>query len=78
VRIIVKVTTRASENKIYSDEIDLFDERNIYVKTTEVPEGGKANKVVIDLLSKYLKIPKSKIKISKGHTSNKKIIEILD
>ena len=77
-RIIIKVITQASENKIYSDEIDLLNERNIHIKTTEIPEGGKANKVVIDLLSKYLKIPKSKIKISKGHTSNKKIIEILD
>jgi uncharacterized protein YggU (UPF0235/DUF167 family) len=78
VRIIIKVTTRASENKIHSDEIDLFNERNIHIKTTEIPENGKANKAVINLLSIYLKIPKSKIKISKGNTSNKKIIEISD
>ena len=77
-RIIIKVTTRASENKIHSDEIDLFNERNIHIKTTEIPENGKANKAVINLLSIYLKIPKSKIKISKGNTSNKKIIEISD
>ncbi len=43
---------------------------------TAVPEDGKANKALIALLSKTVKIPKSSIKFISGETSRKKILRL--
>lgn len=37
---------------------------------------GKANESVIEALSGYFDIPKSRIEIAKGHTSKTKIVDI--
>jgi hypothetical protein len=54
------------------------DMPEIRIYTKAVPIDGKANKEVINLLSEALGIAKSKIRILKGETSNKKIIEVDD
>ncbi|MBR3511058.1 MAG: DUF167 domain-containing protein [Alphaproteobacteria bacterium] len=66
----VRVIPHAKQNKIVEND----DVLRVY--TTTAPEKGKANGAVIDLLSDYFKIPKSKIKILKGDTSRDKIIGI--
>ncbi len=70
-KIKVKVKPNASKNEIKEIEKDYFE-----IRVTVVPEKGKANKKVIELLSKYLKKPKSKIKLIRGETSKEKIFEI--
>lgn len=40
------------------------------------PENGKANKAIIDLLSDYFSVPKSKIQLQSGATSRNKILFI--
>ncbi len=72
-RIKVKVKPNARKEEIKKLDKDYFE-----VKTTVVPEKGKANKRVIELLSKYFKIPKSRIKLVKGETSREKIFELED
>ena len=37
---------------------------------------GKANEAVIELLAEYFSVPKSTVKIIRGQTSRKKLIEI--
>ncbi len=37
---------------------------------------GKANRAVIELLSDYFSVPKSKVKIVRGETARKKIVSI--
>jgi len=37
---------------------------------------GKANEVLLALLSDHFKVAKTSIKILKGHTSTKKVIEL--
>ena len=37
---------------------------------------GKANEAVIELLAEYFSVPKSTVKIVRGQTSRKKLIEI--
>lgn len=65
----IKVYTRTNENKI------VLEQNKIKVKITEIPENGKANKAIINLFSKTLKIPKSNIEILSGFTNQiKKII----
>ena len=66
----VRVTPHAKQNKIVQDN-DVF---RVYITTA--PEKGKANNAVIDMLSDYFDVPKTKIKIVKGETSRDKIIRI--
>jgi uncharacterized protein (TIGR00251 family) len=40
------------------------------------PHDGKANLAVIKLLSEYFSVPKSQIKIVRGHTARKKLLAI--
>ena len=47
----------------------------IYIKVA--PEKGKANKSVIDIISKKYKVKKCDVKILKGKTSKNKIIEVI-
>ncbi len=44
------------------------------IKITAQPIDGKANKALIEFLSKNFKIPKTSIKILKGETSKEKTI----
>jgi uncharacterized protein (TIGR00251 family) len=39
---------------------------------------GRANEAVIDALSKFFSLPKSRIQIIKGHHGKKKIVDILE
>ena len=83
-----KVITRSSKNEVVGIEklsrlgFDFVrkdkDMPEIKVYTRAVPVDGKANKEVISLLSEVLGKPKSRIRIVKGETSNKKIIEVDD
>lgn len=69
--IVVKVTPKASKNEIIGWEGDLLK-----IRLTAAPEKGKANDSLIALLSKKLKIAKSRIHILKGETSRQKLVEI--
>jgi len=42
------------------------------VAVTQVAEKGKANKAIVDLLSKTLSLRKSQIELLSGHTSSEK------
>ncbi len=70
-KITVKVKPNARENSVKEIEKDYFE-----VKVSIPPEKGKANDKVIELLSKFFKIPKSRINISKGQKNKEKIVEI--
>ncbi|EEP60739.1 DUF167 domain-containing protein [Sulfurihydrogenibium yellowstonense] len=72
-RIKVKVKPGASEN-----EVKKIDEYLYEVRTTTIPEKGKANEKVIELLSDFFDVPKSKIKIIKGQASREKEVEVVE
>lgn len=69
--IKIKVIPKSSINSIIG-----FENEILKIKLTTVPEKGFANKALIDLLSKSLKIPKSSILILKGKTSSSKIVRL--
>lgn len=46
------------------------------IRVKAPPVDGKANKEVIEFLSKYLGLPKNKFAIKSGQTSKNKLIEI--
>jgi len=66
----VRVTPRAKQNKV----VENGDVLRVY--TTTVPENGRANDAVIDLLAEYFDVAKSRIKILKGQTSRDKIVTV--
>ncbi|RMA97612.1 DUF167 domain-containing protein [Hydrogenothermus marinus] len=71
-KIRIKVKPNAKKEEIKKIEDDYFE-----IRVTVVPEKGKANKKVIEILSKYFKVPKSNITLLKGETSKEKLFEII-
>jgi len=64
----IRISPNAKKNEIITDgEI-------VKIKITAQPIDGKANKALIEYLSKNFKIPKTSIKIIKGETSKDKTV----
>ena len=64
----IKIVPNSSKNDI------VIEEEFVKVKITAQPIEGKANKALIEFLSKKLKIPKTSIEIVKGETSKEKTL----
>ena len=66
--IKLKISPNASKNEIIkTDEM-------VKVKVTAQPMENKANKALIEFLSKRFKVPKTSIKIVKGDISKEKTL----
>lgn len=72
--LFLKVTPKASANKIQGIESASETQQVLKVMVTAVAENGKANEAVIKLISKFLKVPKSSCQLIKGETSRYKTI----
>jgi len=68
--IAVRVTPKAARNKI-TVEGDV-----LRVSVTVVPEGGKANRAVAELLSSALGIAKSRLTLTRGATGRDKVFRV--
>ena len=66
--IKIKISPNASKNEIIKTDND------IKIKITAQPIENKANKALVEFLSKQFKIAKSNIEIVKGETSKEKTI----
>lgn len=64
----IKISPNSKTNEI------ILEDEFAKIKITAQPIEGKANKAVIEFLSKNFKIPKTSIKIVKGETSKEKTI----
>lgn len=64
----IKIVPNAKKNEI------IREEEFVKIKITAQPIDGKANKALVEFLSKNFKIPKTSIKILKGETSKEKTI----
>lgn len=70
-KLSVKVKPNAKQQKIEEDGAG-----NLVVWLKSPPTEGKANRELIELLSKKFQIPKSQISLKSGQASRQKIIEI--
>ncbi len=68
----IRVTSKASANRIRIEQHPAGP--RVRVDVTVAPEDGKANKQVIKLLAKELRMPKSALTIKHGFTNRDKII----
>ena len=66
----LKVIPKSSKNDI------IYEGDVLKLKITALPIDNKANKVLVEYLSKYLKVPKSSIDVVKGQTTKEKKIFI--
>ena len=66
----IKIAPNASKNEIIKSE------DGVKLKITAQPIDGKANKAVIEYLSKNFKIPKTSFEIIRGETSKEKTVLI--
>lgn len=75
-KLNVRLTPKASSDRI-GGEVEMPDgTRQLKVYVTAVPEDGKANAAMIALLSRHFKVPKSAIAILRGATDRNKLVEI--
>jgi uncharacterized protein (TIGR00251 family) len=70
-RITVKVKPKAKQQRL-----EKLSETEFIIWVRSPPEKGKANQELIELLASYFKVPKSSIRILRGHTSRTKVLEI--
>ena len=76
IRLTVRLTPNAGRDGIDGVEADAEGEEWLKARVTAVPEKGKANKALIELLAKCLRVPKSSIAVFSGDTGRKKILRI--
>jgi len=68
VAVNIRISPNAKKNEIIKDG------ETVKVKITAQPIDGKANKALVEFLSKTFKIPKTAIVILKGETSKDKTV----
>ena len=76
VRVAVRVTPRAGRAAIGEVADDGDGSSVLRVAVTAVPEGGKANRAVIDLLAKSWRLPKSSIRVVSGASARRKVLQV--
>lgn len=74
--LYIWATPRASYNRLGEIAIDSNQQSFLRVYVTDSPENGAANKSIIKLLSKTLKISKSSFVLIRGHTDRKKTFKV--
>ncbi len=76
IRFEVRLTPNAGRDEMSGIGADADGKPHLKVRVTAIPEKGKANKALIALLSKSLRVPKGSIAIVSGETSRVKTVEI--
>lgn len=56
--------------------VEGVEEDRVRIRVRSKPIDGEANSELIEIISEFFKVPKSKIEIVKGATSRNKIIKI--
>lgn len=74
--IFLRVTPNASTNSVDGIEHRADDTLVLKLRVTAIPDKGKANKSVIELISKTLGLPKSAFSIQAGEISRTKTIRV--
>ena len=76
IRLTVRLTPNGGRDAIDGIEADAQGAACLKARVAAVAENGKANKALIALISKQLRIPKSTITFIAGETARKKILRI--
>jgi uncharacterized protein (TIGR00251 family) len=72
--LAVRVTPRASENKI----VDILSDGTVKVHITAPPVEGKANEALLKFLAKVLNVPVRQLDVVAGAGGRDKLISVID
>jgi uncharacterized protein len=72
-RIIVTVIPRARR-----PHVEPLEDGGLRVAVTAPPHEGRANAAVIAALAEHFHVPRSRVRIVRGETSRRKVVEIID
>ncbi|MFN7709887.1 MAG: DUF167 domain-containing protein [Holosporales bacterium] len=75
-RVVLRVTPKASTNAILGWQVQPDGSRVLKVSVTAVPEKGQANEDLIRFLSKVWRLPKRAFRLVQGASSRTKIMEV--
>ncbi len=67
----IRVNPGASRNRVEG-----YDDGVVRLRVTAPPDAGKANAAVTELLSNFLGISRSRLKIVRGAASRNKVLEV--
>lgn len=70
----VRVTPRASRDEVAGLHTASDGSVSLAVKVTAVPDKGKANKAVIELVAKAARLPKSALSLASGGSERNKVL----
>jgi uncharacterized protein len=76
IRLALRLTPNGGRDAIDGVEADSDGETLLKARVTSMPEKGKANKALILLIARSLRIPRSSISLVSGETARKKILRI--
>jgi len=74
--LAVRLTPNGGRDAFDGVEVGADGLAHLKARVTTVPEKGKANKALVALLSKTLRIPKTAITVVSGETARQKILRI--
>ena len=74
----MKISVHLKPNSRHREEVVPNDDGSLTIYTKAPAVEGRANAAAISLLSDHFKVPKSRIKISRGAASKHKVFEIID
>ena len=70
-RISVQVKTQARKENIVK-----ISQQEYQISVHAAPVAGKANREVVELLARYFSVPRSSVRVLRGQSSRKKLVEI--
>ena len=74
--IAVHVTPRSGRDEVSGVRADTTGAREVCVRVTAPPDGGKAKKAVCKLVADALSVPKSRVEVASGHTARRKRLAV--
>lgn len=75
-RLSVRVTPSARHNAVEGWQTGVDGHAQLKVSVTAAPERGKANKAVVKLIAKALKVAPGTIEVVRGETARQKTLQI--
>jgi len=75
IRLAVRLQPGASSDEVVGVALDAAGCAFLRVRVTQPPEGGKANRALVRLLARALRLPPSSIALAAGHKERRKTLE---
>jgi uncharacterized protein len=73
----IRATPKAGRDEIVGLVVSPTGATSLAVKVTAIPDKGKANQAVIEVLAKTMHISKSSFRLSSGETARDKVLEVI-